>query len=75
MTTFKATMLEHHLWVIQPSRIGWFLCITGKNPVCENQVFASPDDAKRIAHFLAHWHIEGKPYCDCAEELCWVSEP
>ncbi len=74
MTTYKATILEHHLWVVQPSRGSWYLCITGSKPVRDDHGFASLDDAKRIAHFLAHWHIEGKPFCDCTNELCWEPE-
>ncbi len=73
MTTFKAGILEHHLWVLEPYRGCWYLCITGTKPIKEDKVFATRDDAMRTAHLLAHWYIEGKHSCDCEEELRWES--
>ena len=67
MTTFKASILQHHLWVVEPYRGCWCLCITGDKPIRENSVFAMSDDAMRTAHSLAHWYIEGKHFCDCEE--------
>ncbi len=71
MTIYKATLSAHRLWLIEPSNGCWYLCITGTKPIQEDHPFESLDDAKRRAHSLAHWHIEGKRYCDCKSELCW----
>jgi uncharacterized protein (DUF1810 family) len=70
---YRATLSAHHLWIIESVSGSWYLCITGRKPVQEDHAFESLDAAKRTAHSLAHWHIEGKRYCDCAEELNWES--
>ncbi len=71
MTIYRATLSGHHLWIIASGSGSWYLCITGRKPIQEDQVFDSLDLAKRTAHSLAHWHIEGSRNCRCTDDLCW----
>ncbi len=71
MTIYRATLSGHNLWIIASGSGSWYLCITGRKPIQEDQVFDSLDLAKRTAHSLAHWHIEGNRDCNCAAELRW----
>lgn len=67
----RAFFLEHELWIAQRPDGNWQLWIQGKRPLELKTVFPSPDGARRIAHSLAHRHLEGKAFCDCVEELQW----
>ena len=71
MTIYNATLSAHKLWLIEPSRGCWYLCITGRKPIREDRAFENLDVAKRTAHALAHLHLEGKRHCDCKGELSW----
>lgn len=67
----KAHLLKHDLYVAQRTDGNWQVWIDGKKSIQHETVFADQVEAKRVAHSLAHWHLEGKQFCDCTAELLW----
>jgi hypothetical protein len=69
----RARLLGHNLWVAQRADGKWRVWIEGEKAVEHEALLASQQEAKRVVHSLAHWHIEGKQFCDCAAEMLWQS--
>jgi hypothetical protein len=67
-----AYLFGHKLWVAQRADGNWQVWIEGKKPLQnETTVFKDQDEAKNMAHSLAHWHLEEKRLCGCTAELLW----
>jgi len=69
----RARLLGHDLWVAQLADGKWRAWIEGGKAVEHEALLASQEEAKRVVHSLAHWHIEGRRFCDCAAEMLWQS--
>ena len=69
----RARLLGHNLWVAQRADGKWRVWIEGEKAVGHEALLANQQEAKRVVHSLAHWHIEGKQFCDCAVEMLWQS--
>ena len=67
----RARLLGHDLWVAQRADGTWRAWIEGEKAVEHEALLASQQEAKKMVHSLAHWHIEGRRYCDCAAEMLW----
>ncbi len=72
MNEQKTTLLGHELWVGQKVDGKWGCWILGDRPMQHQQHFPKIEDAKKMVHHLAHWHLEQKNYCDCPGELTWI---
>jgi hypothetical protein len=69
----RAQLLGHDLWVAQCADGKWRAWIEGEKAVEHEALLANQQEAKRVVHSLAHWHIEGKQFCGCAAEILWQS--
>jgi len=69
----KTRLLGHDLWVAKGADGKWRAWIEGDKSVQHESDLADQDEAKRVVHSLAHWHIEGKHFCDCVAPLRWES--
>ena len=67
----KAHLLDHELWVAERADGKWQAWIEGKRPLPDMAVFENETEAKRMAHQLAHPHLQGKDSCDCLTQLYW----
>ena len=67
----RARLLGHDLWVAQRSDGSWQVWIEGEKAVQHQAFLANQEEAKKVVHSLAHWHIEGRNFCDCVNELIW----
>jgi hypothetical protein len=66
-------LLGHELWVAQRTDGNWLVWIEGRRSLQHEPAVKNEEEAKKVAHSLAHWHIEGKHFCDCSRELRWKS--
>ena len=69
----KTRLFEHDLWVAQRADGKWQAWIEGQKALQHEALLANQEEAKKVVHSLAHWHIEGKHFCDCADALRWQS--
>jgi len=69
----RARLLGHDLWVAQRADGKWRAWIEGEKALEHEALLESQHEAKMVVHSLAHWHIEGKQFCDCAAEILWQS--
>ena len=69
----RARFLGHDLWVAQRADGKWQVWIEGEKAVEHEAFLANQQEAKRVVHSLAHWHIEGRQFCNCAAEMLWQS--
>lgn len=69
----RTRLLGHDLWVAKRADGKWLAWIEGEKSVQHESDLGDQEEAKRAVHSLAHWHIEGKHFCDCADALRWHS--
>lgn len=67
----RARLLGHDLCVAQRTDGKWLVWIEGRRALQHEPSVTNQDEAKKVVHLLAHWHIEGKHLCDCGKDLRW----
>jgi hypothetical protein len=74
MKTYRQEFLNHNLLVSQQTDGSWRIEIRGPRSISHRDTYGTADEAKFVAHSIAHWHLEGKNSCDCRDQPTWSKE-
>jgi hypothetical protein len=69
----RSRLPGHDVWIAQRVDDKWHTWIEGEKAVESEALSANQEEANKVVHSLAHWQIEGKHSCICADVLRWQS--